>query len=77
MTHSRRDFGACALSLFATGKAVAQGQSPTLKSEMYRFEDRAVPMPRSFAHPIWSRLSVSLTSLARTSITPPSWFSSK
>jgi quercetin dioxygenase-like cupin family protein len=54
MTHSRREFGTFALSLFAAGEAVAQGQSPTLKSEMYRFEDRAAPMPRSFAHPIFN-----------------------
>jgi quercetin dioxygenase-like cupin family protein len=54
MIHSRRDFGACAVSLFATGRTVAQGNSPTLKSEMYRFEDRSAPMPRSFAHPIFN-----------------------
>jgi quercetin dioxygenase-like cupin family protein len=54
MTHSRRDFGSLALALLATRKADAQSQSPTLKSEMYRFEDRAAPLARSFAHPIFN-----------------------
>jgi hypothetical protein len=54
MTHSRRDFGSLALALLATRKGEAQSQSPTLKSEMYRFEERAAPNPRSFAHPIFN-----------------------
>lgn len=54
MTHSRRDFGCIALSLLATKEARAQGPNQTLKSEMYRFEDRAAALPRSFAHPIFN-----------------------
>jgi hypothetical protein len=54
MTHSRRDLGGLALSLLAATKAAAQRQSPILKSAKYRIEDRAAPIPGSFAHPIFN-----------------------
>jgi quercetin dioxygenase-like cupin family protein len=54
MIHSRRDLGGFAMSLLAAMKAAAQSQSPTLKSARYRIEDRAAPIPGSFAHPIFN-----------------------
>jgi quercetin dioxygenase-like cupin family protein len=53
-THSRRDFSGLALSLLTAMKAGAQSQNPILKSQKYRIEDRAAPLPRSFAHPIFN-----------------------
>jgi hypothetical protein len=54
MTHSRRALGGLAVSLLAATKAAAQRQSPILKSAKYRIEDRAAPIPGSFAHPIFN-----------------------
>ena len=56
MIHSRRDFGSLALALLATREGEAQSQSPTLKSEMYRFEERAAPLPRSFLTANYTRV---------------------
>ena len=51
MDHSRRDFGML-LPLLAAAEVKAQDQ--TLKSKAYRIEDRAAPMPGSYAHPIFN-----------------------
>ena len=51
MNRSRRNFGLL-LPLLAAAKMKAQDQ--TLKSKTYRFEDRAAPLPGSYAHPVFN-----------------------
>jgi quercetin dioxygenase-like cupin family protein len=51
MEHSRRDFS---FLLPLVAAAEMKGQDQTLKSRTYRMEDRAAPLPGSFAHPIFN-----------------------